>query len=251
MVANVFEIPATWLGDYSAILATATTLDRPTELGMLEKQERWREVLIVIASYVLKVSQGAVNGKLVEKKNMRIVECARKRLSDGRWRYIRLTEQQKKVAPDIQVKVDFPAIREGDMPAIVNALVAAMTLNNKSGTVVGIDERAGVGLLSAQVGIEDYGDLLEEMYPEPISGKPGRVGYDPDRTKPPPAPPAPRPTPQPVPGAPPVTHTPPPAAPPGSPVPPGMVPLPKATEAASRLLAAVEKLKRTNGRALQ
>ena len=38
---------------------------------------------------------------------------------------------------DIEVRVDFPAIREGDIPALVAATVQAMTLGNRGGQVVG------------------------------------------------------------------------------------------------------------------
>ncbi len=173
MVAIVFEIPPTFLGDLeTANLATATTLDRPTELAMLEKQERWRETLIEIATYVLKVSKGAASGRLREarKEKVRIVECARKQLPNGRWVY----EKAKPKAGTIQVKCIFPAIREGDMAVNVKAIVEAMTLDNKGGQVVGIDEKAGVMRLAEELGLEDYGEVLDEQYPK---------SYDPDRTK--------------------------------------------------------------------
>src|SRR6185369_3187941 len=67
MVACVLGIPPTFLADLeTANLATATTLDRPTELNFLEKQEAWREDLMTIAMYVLRVSGGATSGKLRE-----------------------------------------------------------------------------------------------------------------------------------------------------------------------------------------
>lgn len=187
MVACVFEIPPTFLGDLeTANLATATTLDRPTELAMLEKQERWREILIMVAIFVLKVSAGAPSGKLREalgSRQVRIGECARKRLPNGRWVYEAIGAN----SDDIQVKVNFPAIREGDMPANVKAIAEAMTLDNKNGQVVGIDEKIGVGLLYEQFGVEDYGDILDEQYPERATGVKGTPGYepayDPSRTK--------------------------------------------------------------------
>ena len=71
----------------------------------------------------------------------------------------------KKANPDdIQVKVIFPAIREGDMPANVKAIAEAMTLDNKGGQVVGIDEKVGVGLLAQELGVDwtAYGKACEE-----------------------------------------------------------------------------------------
>ena len=230
MVGIVFEIPPTFLGDMeTSNLATAQTLDRPTELAMIEKQERWRETLITISTFVLDTSKGAENGKLREKRKHKVIECARVRTPNGYFVYEASQGQPK---DQIQLKCTFPAIREGDMPANVLAITNAMTLQNKSGQVVGIDEREGVLLLMEQLGIKNARELVDEMYPEPIKGKPGRKGYDPDRTKEPVAPPIPKP--QPIPGGTP-------QAPGGNPtVPP---PPPAPTKAAERLIRAIGKLK--------
>ncbi len=174
MVGMVFEIPPTWLGDMeTANLSTATTLDRPTELGMLAKQENWREALITIATYACKVSQGSTSGRLSERKDTRIIEAHRKRKNDGSWVY----EATAKPKDEIQIKCIFPAIREGDMAVNVKAIVEGMTLDNKGGQIVGIDERVGVGLLYEQYGVEDAGDILDQQYP--LTGK---DKYDPNRT---------------------------------------------------------------------
>jgi hypothetical protein len=173
-VALVFGIPPTMLGDMeTANLATATTLDRPTELGMLEIQERWREILITIATYVLNVSKGAASGKLVEKKAYRVIECERITLPNGTRVYTprKVREAQRKLreaagqkpTQEIIVKVNFPAIREDDLPIRVKAIADAMTLGTQS--VIGIDEREGVGMLYAAFGVEDYGDILDKQYP--------------------------------------------------------------------------------------
>jgi hypothetical protein len=186
MVAIVFEIPPTFLGDMeTSNLATATTLDRPTELAMIEKQERWRETLITIYTYILKVDQGAESGRLKEAKSkLRIVECKRIRKPNGDWVY---EASQGQPDDQIQLKCTFPAIREGDMPANVVAITDAMTLQNKGGQVVGIDEREGVKLLYEQLGKTDAQELLDKQYPPQAIGVKGTPGYipkyDPNRTK--------------------------------------------------------------------
>ncbi len=239
MVACVFEIPPTFLGDMeTANLATATTLDRPTELAMLEKQERWREVLVTIATYVLNVDQTAQSGKLKEagKGAYRVVELRRVTLANGARVYVKLDEAARKTAKEIPVKVIFPAIREGDMPTIVKAISDAMTLGNTQGQVVGIDEKVGVQALLEQIpGVENAGEIVDEMYPDPISGKPGRKGYDPDRTKDPPKPPA-------------APHPPAAAPPPGDPNAPHPAPVPaQPTKAAERLIRALGRLREKRG----
>lgn len=181
MCCMVVGVPETFLSDVSTgNLATATTLDRPTELVFLEKQEAWREDLTIIAQYVLSVSKGAAKGKLKEALDRRglkvseieIREAARVMGTDGRMKYRAAKTRNPK---QIDVMVTFPAIREGDMNLIVSAIATAMTLNNKGGQIIGIDEKQGVLLLFRTIGVEDAEAIVEEMYPE---GE-----YDPDRTK--------------------------------------------------------------------
>ncbi len=178
MCCMVCGVPETFLADVSTgNLATATTLDRPTELVFMEKQEAWREDLTIIAKYVLKVSSGASGGKLKEAldsrqvRKVRIVEARRYQNERGKWIW-----EKSAAKPDtIEVKVSFPSIREGDIPQLVTATTDAMTLGNKGGQVVGIDEKAGVRRLYELLGMENGDELTEEQYPEDE--------YDPDRTK--------------------------------------------------------------------
>lgn len=234
MVACVLEIPPTFLADMeTSNLATATSLDRPTELAMMAKQEVWRECLITLTTYALTVSMNAASGKLRESKKRRIVECSRRYLGDGTWVY---EAKQGVAAEDIEIKVTFPAIREGDQNANVTAISTAMTLGNTQGQVVGIDEKTGVLLLMRELGVENAEEILDKMYPKKIFGTPGKPGYDPNRTAPPPEPPKP-----PVPAVP-VN----PSVEPPKPVEPAPA---KAQEAARRLLAAVKAI--GNGRELR
>ncbi len=165
----------TFLADVSTgNLATATSLDRPFEITILECQEAWTEDLQIIAQYVLKTSAGATKGRLSEAHGMgvaiNIVECARKRLPNGKLVY----EAFKKQTGTIEVQVNWPAIREGDRKANVDALVASMTLGNKAGLVIGIDEKVGVTELYNANDIEGGKEKAEEQYPD--------KEYDPDRT---------------------------------------------------------------------
>jgi hypothetical protein len=187
MCCMVMGVPETFLADVSTgNLATATTLDRPTELVFLEKQEAWRDDLVLIAKFVLANSKNATSGKLKESldkqklnpKDVTIREQDREMVSDGRGglRAQYIAEAKRKPSPkEIKVTVTFPAIREGDMAANVNAIASAMTLNNKGGQIVGIDEKQGVLLLFRQLGVPDPEEIVELMYPEDE--------YDPDRTK--------------------------------------------------------------------
>ena len=70
MAAICMDVPPTFLGDLdTANLATATTLDRPTELAFKHKQEAWREFLTKIILFALNTQVRAPGGKLREALN--------------------------------------------------------------------------------------------------------------------------------------------------------------------------------------
>ncbi len=183
MCCMCFGMPETFLGDVSTgNLATATSLDRPTETVFLSVQEEWIEDLTVIVGYMLTRSLRAPGGKLREacvEPSAVVIRGAERKICEkaSGARYWGFTESKKSRGTNaIEIRVQFPAIREGDMATLVKAGVEAMTLDNKGGQVVGIDERAGVLWLMQQMGIEDAEELVEEMYPSNGSGK-----YDPNR----------------------------------------------------------------------
>jgi len=152
-------LPETFFGDASVgTLATAKSLDRPTELLCLMTQEEWREILQTICYYVLDRSRKAPSG--------------------------RLREAEGTSAQRITVTVDFPNILDHDGESRVNQIVQAMTLDGKP--VIGIDEKTGVGLLLSELGVEDVETVIAAMYPDP--------SYSMDRT----AEPEPQPQPQPT-----------------------------------------------------
>lgn len=180
MCCMVKGVPPTFIGEMdTSNLATATSLDRPTETVFLNLQEEWTEDLTIIATTVLTSSLRAPNGKLreaFEKRglkvgNIEVREAKRILTSNGTWKY---AERAKEVTTALEIEVDFPSIREGDAVAETSAIVAAMTLNNKGGQVVGIDEKEGVKLLYRSRGVENGDELAEAQYPD---GE-----YDPDRT---------------------------------------------------------------------
>jgi len=140
MVAAGFGLPETFFGDASTgSLATAQSLDRPTELQFLQEQEAWREFFQRLFRYVLMQSAVSAGGKLKE---------------------------AKKQPQDITIKVEFPSVLEHDQLQAIQSIVEAMTLGNKGGQVTGIDEKVGVGLLFKELGVEDPQPILNAMYPE-------------------------------------------------------------------------------------
>lgn len=231
MCCMVKDVPETFLADVSTgNLATATSLDRPTELAFMSLQEEWREDLCVIVRFALRNSLRAANGKVREAMTARHADFklidireAKRMLENGKWRYVEAPAKQDK--PDaIEIKVTFPAIREGDIPQLVTATTQALTLGQMSG-VEGIDQKAGVIHLMKLLGMDNAEEIGEEMFPEDQ--------YERDRTvedEPAPAPPMPGA----LPGAVPPNQTPPAPGVPGA--------KPKTVEAAvDRLTEALRK----------
>ena len=199
MVCMVFGLPESFFADMNTSnLATATSLDRPTELNFMEKQEVWREDLVVLATYQLKAALGAASGRLREakRKDVQIRERARVRNSRGRFVY------ESAAKPDqITVMVNFPSIIEADVPANIASIVNAATFGNKAGEIVGIDEKEAVRLCNQELGIPE--GVLTEQYPDsgpnaydplrkpepeavidPATGQPVHVGPPPGEAKP-------------------------------------------------------------------
>ncbi len=171
MVGSAMNIPETMLfGDASTgSLATAQSLDRPTELSFMRRQEHWREIWLRILRFVLRVSADSPGGKLREAKgdpdfakHMVVKMVRRERGVNGR--ITEVWEADKRKNGDITLSVKFPAILEHDIAQMVSAIVQAATLGGfqPGGTM---DMRRINGLLGAEVGIEDVDKMNDEMYP--------------------------------------------------------------------------------------
>ncbi len=140
MVYMVFGLGEHFFADISTgNLATATSLDRPTELKFKHDQEIWKEVISRIARFVVMRDSKAPSGKLRE------------------------AAKSEDFNPDISV--DFPPIIEGDIPQLSKAIVDA-TWNARGGEVIGMDEKAAVLLLLRLHNVPNPDELIELMYPD-------------------------------------------------------------------------------------
>lgn len=172
MCCMVAGVPSHFIGDVEDTnRATATSLDRPTETGFLERQEAWVEDLTIISQYVLQTSAGAPSGRLAEAFRQRanvvpparltILECRKKIDSSGKLVYEAFAKKQD----TIEIQVNFPAIREGDVGVLVDATIKAGTLGASGGQILGIDEKELVKKLYDLVGIEKGDEIAEAQYP--------------------------------------------------------------------------------------
>ena len=156
MVAASAGLPETFYGDADiGTLATAKSLDRPTELMMEDRQQLWRDVALNVINFLetwaIKAPQGALRGL------GRIVTAT----EDGQ----RTETVEWNQGVDATVAVDFPPILQHDIPAMVGAIVKAATLD-ASGTLAGtIDIVSLARILLTTLGVTDADEILEQMFP--------------------------------------------------------------------------------------
>ncbi|MCH8902281.1 MAG: hypothetical protein IIC88_08260, partial [Chloroflexi bacterium] len=121
MVAAGVGIPHTILAGDADVgnLATAKTLDRPTELKMRARQMLWSSVFANLSDYVLMQAVLTASGPLRGLGNM---------VSDAQDNS-RMVVWGQDVNPHLDV--DWPEILERDTAAMVEAIVKAATLDGK------------------------------------------------------------------------------------------------------------------------
>lgn len=176
MAAAVIGFPETFYGDASVgTMATAKSLDRPTELKITDRQALWSDILLSILRYVVLRAVAAPAGVL---RGLGTVT----RESDGDQYRLRVTWREN-IKPNIAVT--FPPIIESDTPAQIGALVDATTLKGQApaGT---INLRTFTTQAATMLGIPNVDELIASL--EPFADEGERP--EPDAAAPtPPAPP--------------------------------------------------------------
>lgn len=157
MVAASTGLPETFFGDVSVgTLATAKSLDRPTELAMTDRQTLWADVLSDIYRFVLFWAVKAPSGPLAGLGRIeRTVE-------DG------VIEERVVWAEDVDatVSVTFPPLVESDVAERVGAIVNAATLG-QAGTLAGtVDLPTLARMLLQALGVEDVDEIVERLFPD-------------------------------------------------------------------------------------
>ena len=142
MAAAGAGMPETFFGDASTgSLATAVSLDRPTELKFTAIQQRWKSVLKLIVEYDLMVEGTTPGNRLYEAR-------------------------RKDPAPQpVDITVTFPTVVEHQIQPMVQAITEIATMGGRNGIPAGIvDRRTITSLLLAEIGYEKRDKLLEEIY---------------------------------------------------------------------------------------
>lgn len=163
MVASGADLPEHFFGDSDVgNFATSETLDRPTELKMIARQQMWRVVILQMCSYVIEQSALAVEGTL------RQAGFRGREVSD---RFDRRTKSVTVTPPadgSLAVEVTFPNITERAITDRVRALVNAATLNGRKAEGIFPDRKYLFKLMLEALGVHNVDALVEEYYPNPV-----------------------------------------------------------------------------------
>jgi len=135
-------MPETFFGDASTgSLATAVSLDRPTELKFTEIQRRWTATIRTLLEYRLMCAKQSPGSKMREAR-------------------------QANPAPQpTEIYIKFPNVIEHDIQTMIQAIYDIGTAGGKNGVFAGIvDRRTIADLLLAEIGFEKRGQLLDKIY---------------------------------------------------------------------------------------
>jgi hypothetical protein len=159
MVASTMGLPETFFGDVSVgTLATARSLDRPTELKFASRRTLWADAIRAISYFVAvkAVEAGQVPGARVidDEDGEPTLELAPETDENG-----------EEVERNTAITVAFPPILEHDVQSAVEAIVKAATLGGsvQAGT---IDQEDLSRMLLTALNEENIEAVLEKTYPE-------------------------------------------------------------------------------------
>lgn len=160
MVASATDTPDTMLSGDADVgnHATASTMDRPTELAMAKRQAFWRDTFTAILSYVVDWAIKAPSGALT------IYGRIEKDAVTGRQTIVMIPDPETGNPYDRHVDVTFPAILERDVVSRVGALVNAFTLAGHP-LVLGSDKLVTRLLLQA-LEVDDIDEEMAALFPD-------------------------------------------------------------------------------------
>lgn len=156
MVCAATGLPETFFGDVSVgTLATAKSLDRPTELQMKSRQTLWADIYKDVLHYTLLWAVKAPSGPL--RGLGRILE----QIDDGNT--VQTVEWNEGV--DSQIDVAFPPLIEADVKEAVGAIVDAATLKGALDADT-IPRQDLVRMLLTALGVDDVDEVIARLYSE-------------------------------------------------------------------------------------
>lgn len=180
MAAAGSGIPNTFYGDASVgNYATATTLDRPTELKMVARQRLWQVIFGVIFDYV--VFQSAQKGDLRDQKA--VVKEVIDVFSDAKLLVVQMPINDDDAFGTVgepisaSVAIKFPELLERNVTDRVRALVNAVTLFGKTLLDIIPDKRLVARMLLEALNVENIDVLIPQfvdMWEKNLTAKDGK-----------------------------------------------------------------------------
>lgn len=153
MVAAALGLPETFFGDVSVgTLATATSLDRPTELMLGNRQKLWAAVYYDLVYFVIYCAVTAPEGPLRLLARVQTDEYG-----DPQIIYAD--------SIDPNVDVDFPSLVERSTLEYVQAIKTAATLDGATPTVLP-DLRLLAKMMLLALGEDDVDTIVADLFPE-------------------------------------------------------------------------------------
>jgi hypothetical protein len=156
MVCAALGLPESFMGDVSVgTLATAKSLDRPTELKMVARQTLWGDVFDAILQFVIvqAVRYGELPGRVTAE-------------DDGTPAVTLGVDPETGKERSTAITVQWPPILEHDVAASIESIVKAATLGGSASAGTIPDERYLTRLLLSALGEQDVDALVAEMFPE-------------------------------------------------------------------------------------
>lgn len=164
MVASAADLPEHFFGDSEVgNLATSETLDRPTELKMISRQQMWRQVILGMSRFVIQASALALSGKL---RDAGFVGVKTLDPFSGSNHRVTVTPPPNR---SLAVEVTFPNITERAVADRVRAVTMAATLNGRPAEGIFKSRKFLFKLLLEALGVRDADRLTDKYYPDDIT----------------------------------------------------------------------------------
>lgn len=160
MACAALGLPETFMSDVSiGTLATAESLDRPTELKFRDRQQLWKDSIEEILEYVIiEAAKAGYLGLEYREVDVDTDDNIQERES-------RVFKDGKEL--DVHVECSFPPVLERDIKKFVESITEAYTLNGKPEPEIEmIPRREVTRKLMAAIDISDIDGHLEKMYNE-------------------------------------------------------------------------------------
>lgn len=157
--------PETFYGDAQAgSLATAKSLDRPTELKIMDRQALWEDIYQAVFNMVLLWAVKAPAGPL--RQVARVV-----REPDGD-QYLEIIKWNEGTNPTISIA--FPSIIEHDAKETITAIIDAQTLAGRS-PGQGVPLETAVRRMLTELGLQDIDEIMDIWQQQQAAAVTGNV----------------------------------------------------------------------------